>query len=80
MAELAKGLLRKKIPELELALEGKLGTTPSFPVGASVATTGKRRKKTWQLWNNASGRSLNPMPRNWPYWTRYPVWIGLWPP
>jgi hypothetical protein len=24
MAELAKGLLRKKIPELELALEGKL--------------------------------------------------------
>jgi transposase len=24
MAELAKGLLRKKIPELELALEGKM--------------------------------------------------------
>src|SRR5437899_11621201 len=30
MAELAKGLLRKKIPELELALEGKLEPHPRF--------------------------------------------------
>lgn len=44
MAELAKGLLRKKIPELELALEGKL-EQHHRPVGASAATTrsgGKR--------------------------------------
>ena len=44
MAELAKGLLRKKIPEW--AGSGRqVGTTPSFPVGASAATTrsgGKR--------------------------------------
>jgi hypothetical protein len=36
MAELAKKKLCNKLPELELALEGKAGGTPSFP--AAVAT------------------------------------------
>jgi hypothetical protein len=39
----------------------------------------KRRTKTWRPWDNASSRSSKPMRRSWPYWTRYLVWIGLWP-
>ena len=67
MAELAKGLLRKKIPELQLVLKASWKNT----IVSSWSFSGKdskRRRKTWQLWNNASGRSLNLMRRSWPYW------------
>ena len=40
MAVLAKGKLRNKIPELELALEGNLQEHHRFPVGTSAPTIG----------------------------------------
>lgn len=56
MAELAKGLLRKKIPQLEPALEGKL---EEHIVSCSVFSYADSRppKRIEPLWSNASGRS-----------------------
>jgi hypothetical protein len=45
MAELAKGLLRKKIPELQLALEGKLEQT-IVSCWSFSCNDWKRRKET----------------------------------
>jgi len=60
MAELAKGLLRKKIPELELALEGKLEQHHRLPVGASAATTrsGGKRPGSSGTTHPANARTL----------------------
>ena len=78
MAELAKGLLRKKIPELELALEGKLEEHHRFLLELQLERLEAAEKDLASL-DNTSGRSLNLMRRRWPCWTRYRVWIGLWP-
>jgi hypothetical protein len=67
IAELAKGLLRKKIPELQLALKASWKNTIVSSWSFSCKDS-KRRRKNWQLWNSASGRSLNLMRRSWPYW------------
>jgi hypothetical protein len=77
MAELAKGLLRKKVPELQLALKASWKNT-IVSCWSFSCNDSKRRRKTWQLWNNASGRSLNLMRRSRPYWipaTRVFSWI-----
>jgi hypothetical protein len=46
MADLAKGLLRKKIPELELALEGKLEQHHRFLLQLQLQRL-EAAKKTW---------------------------------
>jgi hypothetical protein len=77
MAELAKGLLRKKIPELQLAPKGKLEEHHGFLLELQLQRL-ETAEKGLALWNNASGRSLNLMRRSWPYWipaTRVFSWI-----
>src|SRR5207249_11234091 len=66
MAELAKGLLRKKIPELQRLWKASWKNT-IVSCWSFSCNDEKRRKKTWRLWNNASGKSSNPMRRSWPY-------------
>jgi transposase len=78
MAELAKGrFYARRFPNWswlwKVRWKNTIVSCWSFSCNDS-----KRRKKTWQLWNNTSGRSLNLMRRSWPCWMRYRVWIGLW--
>jgi len=56
MAELAKGLHAKKIPELELALEGKWNNHHRFLFGAQLHDWKAGGKRTCATLNNASGR------------------------
>jgi len=60
MAELAKGLLRKKIPELELALEGKLEEHHRFLLELQTATTrsGGKRPGGSRTTHPANARTL----------------------
>jgi hypothetical protein len=54
-------LLRKKIPELRPALEGKLEEHPSFPVVASAATTLEAAEKDLAVLEQRIRQMLEPM-------------------
>src|SRR5215472_6983421 len=77
MAVLAKGKLRNKIPELELALEGKVEEHHRFllklqlqrleAAEKDLATLEQRIQQNWSL-----------MRRSLPYWMKSQVWTGPW--
>jgi len=78
MADLAKGLLRKKIPELKLLffLEGKFEEHHRFLLGVQLRRL-RQWKKIFAFSSSASKRSLSPMPCSSPYCRKSQVWIGL---
>jgi len=77
MAELAKRRLRNKIPELELALEGRVEEHHRFllklqldrleSVDKDLAVLEQRMQENWSL-----------MRRSLPYWMKSQVWTGPW--
>lgn len=50
LAELSRGKLRKKIPELRRALEGRFATHHRFLVGADPCSPGLSRRGDRRMW------------------------------
>jgi transposase len=68
MAALAKGRMRNKISELELALEGKVEEHHRFLLRLQLDRV-EAAEKIWLFSSNVSRRRSSPMRPRWPCWT-----------
>jgi transposase len=64
MAELARGRLRGKIPQLEPALEGRMEEHHRYMLKLQLRRL-RDRTKTWRNWTRASRKSCNPTKSRW---------------